>query len=241
MRHALVVSLSLVSTQAFAESETYQPIRVDAGFTASRAGITDRNGGGMVVEIKAMAHDQIAIGGRVEIAVMFGGQIGDENTDVDAAMAASALVKGEYFIGREHIRPFVGLGLGAYTIGGQSISTGPDGAGIDQRAGRYFGVAPQIGVDLGRLRLAATYNAILGAQLEVRQMVGNAEQVETFSQNYLSLEMSFQFGGGRKKRDVVMTGYQPPVYPPPPPVYRPPPVYQQPEPPPPVVSPPPQN
>jgi hypothetical protein len=38
-------------------------------------------------------------------------------------------------------------------------------AGIDQKAGRYFGIAPQIGVDLGRLRLAATYNMILGADI----------------------------------------------------------------------------
>ena len=207
MRHAwLVLSLVTTTSIASAESETYEPIRVDAGITASRTAISDRNGGGIVVEIKAMAHDQLAIGGRVEIALMFGGSIGDDNTDVDFALAASALVKGEYYLGRDHIRPFVGLGIGAYTIGGQSISTGPGTAGVDQRAGRYIGVAPQIGIDLGRLRLAATYNAILGAQLEVRQMVGTVEQVDTFSQNYLSLEMSFQFGGGRKKRDVVMVG-----------------------------------
>ena len=66
------------------------------------------------------------------------------------------------------------------------------------QTGRYFGVAPQIGIDLGRVRLAATYNAILGASLEVHQTVGDVEQTSSASQNYLSLELSFRFGGGRR-------------------------------------------
>ena len=59
-------------------------------------------------------------------------------------------------------------------------------------------MAPALGVDLGRLRLAATYNAILGTSVEYRRTTGGIEQREGFSQSYLSLEASLRFGGGRK-------------------------------------------
>lgn len=59
-------------------------------------------------------------------------------------------------------------------------------------------MAPQVGIDIGRLRVAATYNAILGAYLELHQTIGTVEETTRLSQNYLSLEVSFQFAGGRK-------------------------------------------
>jgi hypothetical protein len=76
----------------------------------------------------------------------------------------------------------------------------PNGAGgISTTSGRYFGVAPELGIDLGRVRLAATYNAILGTSVEYRQTSGGIEHRESFSQSYLSIELSFRFGGGRKR------------------------------------------
>jgi hypothetical protein len=61
-------------------------------------------------------------------------------------------------------------------------------------------VAPQLGIDLGRVRVSATYNAILGAYLELRNTVGGAQETTRRSQNWLSLEVAFQFAGGRKRR-----------------------------------------
>ncbi|HWU89411.1 MAG TPA: hypothetical protein VN253_19255 [Kofleriaceae bacterium] len=195
----LALSSIIESRDALAEAEHYEQIRVDGGMTGSFVSVSDRNGAGMVAEIKVMVHDHLAIGGRVEVAVMFGGHVGQDELPLDVAMAACGLVKGEYYLGDSSIRPFVGLGVGGYTIGSQTISSGPNTAGIDQQTGRYFGIAPQIGIDLGRLRLAATYNAILGATLEVRQTTGNVEQTSKLSQSYLSLELSFRFAGGRKQ------------------------------------------
>ena len=69
--------------------------------------------------------------------------------------------------------------------------------------GRYFGVAPQVGVDLGPVRIAATYNAILGAQLELIENIGGVDRTTHHSQNFLSIELSYQFAGGRKKAPDV--------------------------------------
>lgn len=195
----LVTLLSLVAHgRAFGDSARYEQIRVDGGVTGSTVGVSDRNGAGMVVEIKSMVRDYLAIGGRVEVAVMFGGVVGEDELPLEIAMAACGLIKAELYGGAGHVRPFVSLGIGGYTVGAQTIDSGPTTSGISQQTGRYFGVAPQIGIDLGRVRLAATYNAILGASLEIRQTIGTVEQTTHASQNYLSLELSFQFAGGRK-------------------------------------------
>lgn len=194
----VLVVITASHADVHAEAEHYENVRVDAGITGSTVRISDRNGSGMAVEIKGMAHDNLAIGGRVEFAVMFGGVVGEDEAPLDVSIAASGLLKAEYLFGDALVRPFVGLGAGGYTIGSQTIAAGPNRDGIEVRTGRYFGVAPQIGVDIGRVRIAATYNAILGAYLELRQTIGNVEQTERLSQNYLSLELSFQFAGGRK-------------------------------------------
>jgi hypothetical protein len=210
---SVIALLVVESHDAFAEAETYEQVRVDTGITASRASVPDRNGVGFTVEIKAMLHDRLAIGGRVELAMMFGGDIGrGEALPLQFAIAACGLLDGEFFIadiGEGLLRPWVGIGAGAYTIGGQTIASGPDHSGVSQTTGGYFGVAPQVGIDVGRVRFAATYNAILGATLVVRHTVGTVEQTYEYSQNYLSLELSFRFGGGRK-RPVHPTQ---PVYP----------------------------
>lgn len=186
---------------AHADSSKYEQIRVDGGLTGSWVGVHGRNGSGMVVEIKAMVTDLLAIGGRVEVAVQYGGDVGPDGdrTGLDVSMAACGLAKVEYFLVDGPVRPFVAFGAGGYTIGSQSIMDSQSGTSIHQQTGRYFGVAPQVGVDLGPVRVAATYNAILGASLEVHHMVGTGtEHVEHVSQNYLSLELSFRFAGGRK-------------------------------------------
>jgi hypothetical protein len=211
---SVAATLSIAGSQAAsAESEHYEQIRFDAGITGSTVAVSDRSGTGMVTEIKAMVTDHLAVGGRVEVAVMFGGVVGRDELPLDIAMAACGLVKTELYLGDGPIRPFVGFGAGGYTIGSQTIAAGPNTAGISQQTGRYLGVAPQLGIDLGRVRLAATYNAILGASLELHQTIGTVEQTSRVSQNYLSLELSFQFAGGRKTSPPAMR-------PPPTPVVR---------------------
>jgi hypothetical protein len=218
MRGWLAALGLVIGGDASAEAEHYEPVRVDAGMTGSTVGVSDRNGVGFVAEIKVNAHDNIAVGGRVEIAVMFGGLVGDEA--LPFGMAAAALLKGEYLLGTGPVRPFAGVGAGLYSIGSHTIVSDPNGNnGISTTSGRYFGVAPEIGLDLGRLRLAATYNAILGTSVEYRQTTGGIEYRETFSQSYLSLEASFRFGGGRKR----VSPSPPPTSAPPPPTSAPPP------------------
>lgn len=206
------------TTSAHAQAENYQPLRFDSGLAGSYVSASGRGGFGALLEAKFMAHDNVAVGLRFEGQAMFGGSVGnDGSVQIDLGAVAAMLAKGEYYVGKGSVRPFVGLSLGVYDIASQSISAGPNTAGVDQKAGRYFGIAPQVGLDLGRLRLAATFNAMLGADIEVTQMVGNAEQKASFSQNYLTFEMSIRFGGGRKHVPLVPVILVPAAPPPAPP------------------------
>jgi outer membrane protein X len=199
MRHGslllAVASLGL-GESAFAETQHAEQIRVDGGVTGTSVAIANRDGVGFVAEVKAMANDHVAIGGRVGFDAMFGGHVGRDNLPLDVTMAACALLKGEYLFGTGSVRPFVGLGGGLYTIGSHSIDAGPNTQGIHTKVGDYFGIAPQLGLDLGRVRVAMTYNAIVGAGIDVHDTVGTTEMTTSVSQNYLSLELAFRFDGG---------------------------------------------
>lgn len=198
--YAGIIVTSLAATsQAWAQAEHYQPLLVDSGLAGTYESSSGRGGFGAVVEPKFLITDNIAVGLHFEGAVMLGGNIGsDGSTKMDVGAVAATLLKGEYLVGTGTARPFVGLGLGLFDIASQSVTAGPMTAGVDQAAGRYFGIAPQIGVDLGRLRLAATYNAMIGADIEVHQTVGGAMQTASYSQNYLMFELGFRVGGARK-------------------------------------------
>jgi hypothetical protein len=183
---------------AHAQAKHYQPVRVDTGVAGTYTNASGRGGFGAVVEPKFLIHDHVGVGARIEGAVQFGGSFGNDDISMSVAALASTLAKGEFYPTLGIARPWIGLGFGMYTIVSQDVSTGMSMAMVDQKAGRYFGIAPQVGFDLGRLRLAATYNMILGADIEIRQTVGGAPQTSSYSQSYFTFEMTFRIGGRRK-------------------------------------------
>jgi hypothetical protein len=87
----------------------------------------------------------------------------------------------------------VGLGAGVYWLTLQSVAAGGGGIpSVYQGIGRHFGVAPQLGIDFGGVRLAATYNAMLGADLMVEQSVNGSPQTVQNTRNFLVLELTFR-------------------------------------------------
>jgi len=186
--------------EAHAQAANYNPITVDVGLAYARTPSYGRSGFGAIFEGKLNVTDQIAAGVRFDGIVTFGGRVTDDSTDVSVGVAAATLLDGEYFLTTSSVRPFVGFGLGMYALVSQSVSASDANTSVSQSAGRYFGVAPALGIELGRLRLAVTYNLILGADIEVRQNVGMANETETeYGQSYFTFELAIRFGGGRKR------------------------------------------
>lgn len=201
----LVLVAWLAPRDATAQAANYELIRVDAGLAGGYSKGVESGGFGGMVEPKLMLHDNVTVGLRVEGMVTFGANVGrgSDELSIASGSVAATLVKAEYLFGNLAVRPVVGLSAGLYSIGGEAITTSSDSVGVSQRAGRYFGVAPQVGLELGRVRLAVSYNAIVGASIEVEQTVGEPQSRRDFSQNYYSFELSFHFGGTRLDRPAA--------------------------------------
>jgi len=183
--------------------ERKQPLLVvHSGVTGLWGHGTQSFGIGAVVEPKWNITDSIAAGLRVDGGVVFGGRIVPQGT-TSFAMGGmvGTLLKGEYLLGDSGVRPFLGLGAGMYTLMSQGATVGDGGAGVNQSIGQFYGVAPQLGLDFGGVRLGVTYNYILGGDILLEQDVNAGLPAQKLPRNYIQLELSFQsikFSGPRR-------------------------------------------
>jgi outer membrane protein X len=210
----LLAALTILAAApaARAEAQNYSPVRVDLTvFAAYAPGDATAWGGGVALEPKYNFTDQLSAGLRLEASafvvqdVKVGSGTGSTNVQQGARAVTAIAAKGDYYLTTSSVRPFVGLGLGYYRIGAgsQSVSTSGTGtASVVQTAGSYrgFGVAPQLGLNLGGFRLAATYHLLTGGDIVVAtQSVGAPAPTQTkIGKNYFAFEIGGTFGGGRR-------------------------------------------
>lgn len=197
MRNTIVTStLAVVLLSSFVATASAAPkarkIKTDSAFSGVFVPGTGGIGGGLVIEPKIEVADNLWVGLRTAIAITGGGSIksGDtKDVSVGVGINVAAMAKVEYAVPTGSVRPVLGLGAGLYYLISQNVSAG-ENTSVSQHAGEFFGVSPQLGIQLGRARLAATYNAVLGANIEVKQTVGGAKTVR---QDYWSVELGMRF------------------------------------------------
>lgn len=194
---------------ARAQAPSYQPIRVDLTFYAAYAPADATSwGGGLALEPKYNATDNLSVGLRLEAAGFVTQDVkvqGGTGGSVDVSQSARAVTafaaKADWYFTTSSVRPFVGLGLGFYRIGAGSQSVSGSGS-VVQTAGAYsgFGFAPQAGLNLGGFRLAATYHVLTGGDLVVAtQAVGAPAPTEVkLAKNFFAFELGGTFGGNRR-------------------------------------------
>jgi len=176
---------------ASAQSENYKAFKVDVGTLYAVPGGDDIKAGiGFYFEPKYNVSDNIAVGLKMEWAVM--GSADKDGQSYDVSALGTYQLTGDYYFGDSKVRPFVGLGTGIYSIGSVeqkvNISAGGSTVNIDGNYdyGSKFGFAPRAGVLLGHFRLGLEYNIITGIESAME------------SRNYLSFKLGFEIGGGRK-------------------------------------------
>jgi hypothetical protein len=192
---ATTLLLAGFGSVAHAQAESFDAFRFDVGMFVPYGYGQGNYGFGVALEPKFNLTDHLSLGARVEAAVQGGGNAGVMNATINEAASAAFLAKADYFFTTGGVRPFLSLGTGIYDMAGQSLSAGAGGAAIAQEAGRFFGVASQAGVDIGRVRLALAYELLVGADVDVQQQVGSVTQRSQVSRDYLALELGFRFGG----------------------------------------------
>jgi outer membrane protein W len=204
------LTLLAMAPAARAQAPSYQPIRVDLTVYAAYASADATSwGGGLALEPKYNVTDHLSAGLRLEAAgfvtqdVKVSGSGGGGNVDVSqSARAVTAfLAKADWYLTSSAVRPFVGLAAGLYRIGAGSQTVSGSGT-VVQTAGSYrgFGFAPQLGLNLGGFRLAATYHVLTGGDVVIAtQAVGAPAPTEVkLAKNFFAFELGGTFGGGRR-------------------------------------------
>ncbi len=184
----LVAILLAGMASANAQSENYKAFKVDLGtLYAIPGGDGVKAGAGFYIEPKYNLTDNIALGLKMEWAVM--GAEEQDGMSIDISALGSYQITGDYYFGDKRVRPFVGLGTGIYALGSAEYDVAE--ALINENTGTVdfgskFGFAPRAGLLLGHFRLGMEYNIITGLE----------DGME--SRNYLSFKVGFEIGGGKK-------------------------------------------
>ncbi|MGW9685108.1 hypothetical protein [Flagellimonas sp. 2504JD1-5] len=149
-------------------------------------------GGGILfsLEPKYNIADNMNVGLRVESAVM-AKNVSSEGVALETELAASTSFTGtfDYYFasGSSSFAPFLGGGVGYSSLANAEISIGEftDEAEVDGA----FGGLVRAGFELGKLRMAATYNLIGKSDIDGSEI----------KNSYIGISLGFYVGGGKWK------------------------------------------
>lgn len=194
-------------------AQDYKPFRVGLGLGyASPSGEGAKGGVLFYVEPSYRVSDAIALGLKLEWALMYRGTTFMQNGQNYAgsgtiSAAGSYTVNGQYYFMNGGFRPFVGAGLGLYSLASVSATFAGNGnnntstTGEEVSGGTKFGFYPRVGFDAGHFTLNIEYNIVpkstASVQFDNNGVITNGTS-ET-KNNYLAIRAGFFIGGGRKK------------------------------------------
>lgn len=177
MKKTLAIILLALSVSTVTYAQEYKPFQLyfGLGYAAPADG-----GGGVILDLEPSyrINDQLAVGLRLESAAM-AKNIGGIEASVSAV--GSYTLNARYYLGDSNFRPYVGAGLGIYSLGTIEVDVLGSSASLD--AGSKFGFYPRIGFDFGHFNMNLDYN-----------IVPKKEEVKN---SYLGIRLGFFLFGGK--------------------------------------------
>lgn len=179
MKKLLFIAVLICGVALSAQSQEFKPFRVDAGVGYGLPFTEGLKGGvQFYLEPKYEIAPQIAVGFRWEGSLFAGEDV--EGQSVDVKLSSAYMATGDYYFSNNSFRPFVGLGLGLYSIGGVKA----EGTDVElSKSKNNFGALVRAGFDISHFRLAVSYN------------YGGKMEDETF--HFFGVTIGFYLGGGR--------------------------------------------
>ena len=168
----------------------YKPFRVDVGI-----GYAIANGGGGLlfnVEPKYAVIPQLSVGLKLEADLIIRDiKIDDKGKETIAEATAqgiaSYLATADFHLTQKSFRPFVGAGLGIYSIAAAKASgSSSESELLGEGASNNFGAMIRAGFDVGHFRLAMAYN--FAGKDAINSNTG-----------FFSMTVGVYIGGGKKK------------------------------------------
>lgn len=181
-----------------ATAQAYKPFKVNLSVGVAKPLNAGVSGGILLaVEPKYGVNDHIDIGLRLETAVVARGiQVNGNTTTSDVGAFNSALITGNYLFGTGSIRPFLGAGIGVYSVAAAGTVIVDNNAQNPQTVNfvsdTKFGGMIRGGIKAGHFVAAVEYNAAPTTS----NTLGTARV--TSENAYLGIKVGFDIGGGRR-------------------------------------------
>lgn len=196
MKRCVYALFMLLTVSATAQE--YKPFKVNVSIGIAKPLGAGVSGGALLsLEPKYGITDNIDLGLRLESAFVARGIVVNGNTTTsDVGAFSSYLLTGNYLFGTSNVRPFLGLGLGAFVVsaaGTVVVTNGTTNQDVNFVSDTKFGGMIRGGVKAGHFVAAVEYNAAPTTS----NRLGNAT---ISSENaYLGIKVGFDIGGGRYK------------------------------------------
>lgn len=186
-KRSILFFMGCVMTLA-AHAQEFKKFKVGVGVGYAMASGKGAKGGVIAtVEPAYRISDIIQVGLRWESAAIVRGASEDVGMDLDVAAIGSYSLNGQYYFGNEGFRPFVGAGLGLFSLAAVKIDGSGD-AGVIAASENKFGFYPRVGFDAGHFTLSLDYNLIPATKVDGGE----------FKNSYIGFRIGGFFGGGRK-------------------------------------------
>jgi hypothetical protein len=195
----LVLTLGTVlSLSAIAQESDLKPFKCDVSLGyAIPAGSGSKGGILFVVEPKYAVMSKLSVGLRLEGALMarFGGSYdmyGDPQ-DVSVKASSSYLATADYYFTDNYkLRPFAGIGGGAFLLAGIESNASSDQAS----SGAKLGAMLRAGVEISHFRVGVEYNLVPKTTFVGYDSNGDEVSGLTSKNSYIGIKIGACIGGG---------------------------------------------
>lgn len=186
MKRISTILLLIVVTAAGAIAQEFKAFRVGTGLGYAMASGKGAKGGVLwALEPGYRINDQILANFRIEGAVIGRGYADETSASIDVAALGSYSLNGQYYFNNNSFRPFVGVGVGMFSLAAVSVTAGT-GGGSSQAvaASNKIGFYPRLGFDAGHFTLNLDYNLV--------------PETDGIKNSYIGIRFGGFFGGGKK-------------------------------------------
>ena len=192
MKKLSLLFCALFVTCVIAHAQEYKKFKVGIGVGYASASGKGASGGLLwYLEPGYRLSDQLLLSLRIEGAVITRGASDDLGPDIslDIAGISSYTINGQYYFNNNSFRPYVGLGIGMFSLAAISFEVTQSTAFEGVAAETKFGLYPRLGFDLGHFNMSLDYNLIPPTKFE-------GSEVE-FKNSYIGVRLGFSIGGGK--------------------------------------------
>ena len=132
MKRISTVLLLIVMTAAGAIAQEFKAFRVGTGLGYAMASGKGAKGGVLwALEPGYRVNDQILANFRIEGAVIGRGYADETSASVDVAALGSYSLNGQYYLNNNSFRPFVGVGVGLFSLAAVSVDASAGGGSTE--------------------------------------------------------------------------------------------------------------